>query len=172
MTPTDAIPETIDAELRTAGGRNRVNFDAPPAPPEPRAEAPAEDTPPAPVDIPDDELDALLLDRSTRRETLADPEVRIRLAMRDPELRAEIERREERVRVAEETAQRRMEAAAGPKPTPLPGGGAAPVPHGPPSQESILRAAVMAAKGEPIPHQLRPFVRPATDVTVTGFSPQ
>ena len=160
----------IDTALRTANGRGRLDFDAPPAPPEARAEAPVEDTAPTPADLDDDALDALLRsDRTTRRETLADPEVRRRLALRDPEFRAEIERREERVRVAEETAQRRMEAAAGPRPMPLPGGGAAPVPPAPPSSETILRAAVAAAKGEPVDHRMRPYVRPATDVTVTSF---
>ena len=170
---TEPTPETIDADLRNAGGRSRVSFDAPPAPPEARAEAPAEDTPPAPVDLDDDALDALLRsDRTTRRETLADPAVRIRLAMRDPDFRAQIERLEERVKVAEEVAERRMAAAAGPRPQPLPGGGAAPVRPAAPSPEAILRAAAQAARGEPVDHRMRPYVRPGHNVTVTGFTPQ
>ena len=167
---TEPTAPNIDAALRAANGRGRFDPDAPPAPADAATEdAPTEDTPPAAVDLSDDELDARLLDRSTRRETLADPEVRIRLAMRDPEFRAEIERREERVRVAEETARRRMETAAGPRPMPLPGGGAAPIPPAPPSPESILRAAASAARGEPIDHRMRPYVRPGADVTVTSF---
>ena len=168
MTPTDPTPaENIDATLRAANNVGRLAFDAPPAP----ADAAPEEAPPAPVDLADDELDARLLDRSTRRETLADPEVRRRLAMQDPDTRAEIERWEERARVAEEAAERRM-AAAGPKAGPLPGGGAAPVPPSPPSPEAILRAAASAARGEPIDHRMRPYVRPGHNVTVTGFTPQ
>ena len=165
----DPTAVELDATLRAANGRRRVSFDAPPPPP---AEMPAEDAAPAPVDLDDDALDAALLDRTRRRELLSDPEVRIRLAMQDPDTRARIERLEERVRVAEETARRRMEAAAGPRPQPLPGGGAAPVPPAPPSPESILRAAVAAAHGEPVDHAMKPYVRPGTDVTVTTFAPR
>ena len=140
---SDTTPENIDAALRTASNVGRFEPDAPPA----QAEGPAEDTPPAAVDLSDDELDALLLDRTTRRETLARSEVRIRLAMRDPELRAEIERREERVRVAEEVAARRMEAAAGPRPMPLPGGGAMPTHDAGVSPDRVIRAAAAKARG-------------------------
>ena len=171
-TPIDPTGADLDANLRAANGRGRIAFDTPPVPAEVSTEEALSDSVPAPVELSDDELDALLRsDRTTRRETLADPEVRIRLAMRDPDFRAHIERLEERVKVAEEVAARRVADAAGPRPMPLPGGGAAPVPPAPPSAESILRSAVAAAKGEPIDHRMRPYVRPAHDVSVTGFTP-
>ena len=165
---TEPTAPDIDAAMRAANGRGRLDPDAPPAPAD---EAPA-DPIPAPADLDDDALDALLFDRSTRRETLADPAVKVRLARRDPDIAAELDRWEERARVAEEAAERRMADAAGPRPMPLPGGGAAPIPPAPPSPESILRAAASAARGLPIDHRMRPYVRPGIDVTVTGLTPQ
>ena len=171
--PTPAEPTAIelDATLRAASDRGRLALDAPP--PTAPVDGPAEDTAPAPVDLADDELDALLRDRTTRRETLADPAVKVRLARQDPTIAAEIERWEARAEAAEARAEAKVAAAAGPRPTPTPlaGGGAAPVPPAPPSPESILRAAVAAAQGEPVDHNLRPYVKAGTDVTVTGFSP-
>ena len=156
----------IDTDLRAARGRRRLDPDTPPAPVE---QAPADEAPPAPADLPDDELDELLHDRAAGVDLLADPAVRRRLAMRDPDFAAEMERWEGLVAAAEERAAARLEAVAQPRPAPLPGGGAAPVPPAPPSGEAILRAAIGAAKGEGVDHQMRPYVRTETDVTVTSF---
>lgn len=177
MTPTDSTPESIDGALRAANNVGRIDPEATPAASGQLSESvppveTSDEGPPAPVDLDDDALDVLLHDRSTRREVLADPAVRVRLARRDPAVAAELDRWEERARVAEEVAERRVAQAAGPRPQPLPGGGAAPIPPAPPSPEAILRAAASAARGEPIPHNLQQYVRPAHDVTVTTFAPQ
>lgn len=64
-------------------------------------------------------------------------------------------------------------APAGPKaatPAPLPGGAATPH-YAPavPSGDALLRAAIAAARGESIPHHLRPFVSvTGTSSVVTG----
>lgn len=169
---TQPTPENIDASLRASGDRGRVTFDTAPPPPPAPADVPAEDPAPAPAEMDDAALDALLLDKSTRRETLAGPGVKLRLARRDPTIAAEIERWEARAEAAEARAEAKMAAAAGPRPSPLPGGNYGPIPPAPPSPESVLRAAASAARGEPIDHRLRPYVQPASDVSVAGFTPR
>lgn len=168
MTNRTNDPAGVDDLVRSAGDRGRVTFDAPTA----SADVPAEDLTPAPIDLDDDALDALLRDKATRREVLADPAVKVRLAKQVPQFAAEIDAWNARALAAEERADAAVAAAAGPRPQPLPGGGAAPIPPSPPSPESILRAAASAARGEPIDHAMRPFVRPASDVTVAGFTPR
>ena len=112
---TEPTPETIDADLRNAGGRSRVSFDAPPA----SAEV---DTSAAPIDLDDTALRAAILNPATRKEVLADPAVRVRLARQDPLVRAELDALEAKVAAAEARAEEAAERAAGPRPTPLPGG--------------------------------------------------
>ena len=56
-----------------------------------------------------------------------------------------------------------------PRPGPLPGGAAAPIPPAPPSGDDILRAAIAAHRGEYVPPSLRPYVEgvAATSTTFT-----
>ncbi len=64
------------------------------------------------------------------------------------------------------------EAQEPPTPRPLPGGGATPH-YAPvvPSGDALLRGAISAAKGEGIPHHLRPFISlTGTSTVVTGVS--
>ena len=61
-------------------------------------------------------------------------------------------------------------AAETPRPSPLPGGAATPH-YAPvvPSGDALIRGAIAAAKGEGIPHHLRPFIRATgTSTVVTG----
>ncbi|MEK0431316.1 MAG: hypothetical protein RL139_1120 [Gemmatimonadota bacterium] len=108
----ESAPENIEEDLRAANARRRVNPDAPP----PRA-----DTPP-PMEMDDETLRAAILNPSTRKEVLADPAVKVRLARQDPEVRAALDELEAKVEAAEARAEEAVERAAGPRPTPLPGG--------------------------------------------------
>lgn len=158
MTNRTNDPAAVDDLVRSAGNRGRVDFDTQlPAP----ADAPDEDTVVQPIDLADDELDARLLDRSTRRETLADPGVKIRLARRDPTIAAEIDAWNARALAAEERADAAVAAvaSAAPRPRPLPGGSAAPTRPASPGRDALLRTAAAVARGEAsVPHNMTGFV--------------
>ena len=112
---TNPAPESIDAQLRAS--RGRLDFDAPAAP-----ASMATGVSPPPIDLDDTALRAAILNPATRKEVLADPAVRVRLARQDPLVRAELDALEAKVAAAEARAEEAAERAAGPRPTPLPGG--------------------------------------------------
>ncbi len=169
ITLTDPTPaETIDA-IGAANNVGRLAFDAPPAPRPSRG--PAEEAPPArrpgrrrarrPIARPQHPP------RNPRRPRGASPSRHAgpRHPRRDRAVGGTGAGRGRGSR-AQDGRRRRPEGG------PLPGGGAAPVSPSPPSPEAILRAAASAARGEPIDHRMRPYVRPGHNVTVTGFTPQ
>ncbi len=74
------------------------------------------------AEMADDELHAAILDRRTRKEVLAEPDVRLRLARQDDKIRAQLDAMEGRAQEAEARAAEAAERSAGPRPQPLPGG--------------------------------------------------
>lgn len=60
----------------------------------------------------------------------------------------------------------------GPKPGPLPGGAAAPIPPAPPSGEQIIRGAIAAARGEHVDWSVRRFVNPGSATSSTFEVPR
>lgn len=154
---TETTAPKIDTDLRAAGDRGRIDPDAPPAPA--GGDEHAEDPAPAPVDLDDDALDALLADITTRRETLASPGVKLRLAKQVPQFAQEIDVWTARAEAAEARAEAAVAAAARPRPRPLHGGGAAPTGPASPGRDDVLRAAVAVARGEAsVPRPMTGFV--------------
>lgn len=94
------------------------------------------------AEMADDELHAAILDSRTRKEALADPEVRMRLARQDPDIRARLDAMEARAQEAEARAAEAEELGAGPKPSPLPGGQYASGGYVAPSPDTWLREQV------------------------------
>lgn len=159
-----------EAALAAAAGRHRVTFDAPR--PEPEPEVLEDPGPVAYADLPDDELAEALHDRDRRREALADPAVKVRLAKADPDLAPEIEAWEARAQAAEERAEAALAAAAGPRPARLPGGDYGPTPPAPPTGDEILRGALRAARGEHVDWAVRGYVSPGETTSASFTTPQ
>lgn len=55
-----------------------------------------------------------------------------------------------------------------PRPSPLPGGAATPH-YAPvvPSGDELIRGAIAAARGEGVPHRVKPFIEPSGSATIT-----